>query len=313
MQPQKMKKKNFEYRKVFFLIMILAILLPLGCHKTELDQISDANTELLVKLKEFNESYSINNIGNSNLKSAQGFWSKVGDAVVVSGADLIGAAGGALAVKELAVAAGLATGGTGAAVVMGAGAVIAGGGASVTAYRGLKSANMSNSISEVYSENLNIIYPAKYKDLAHCGYNHNKEVFSVLHGDSSYSYLKSGTLNNDDQTIFECSEWKSIVEEINSSVNQYKLSKNTDELIESIESKSLITNETSLVLKIFFDIYNQIEQSEHVEDIINFYIESISTTQCLTEEEKISLVCSFSVASESIFLWLNQYYDESAN
>lgn len=308
-----MNKKNFKISKIFSLFLILAVLLHPGCQKAEIDETPDASTVLITKLREFNESYSTNNIGQDNLKSAQGFWSTVGDALVVSGADLIGAAAGAVAVKELAVAAGVATGGTGAAVVMGAGAVIAGGGASVAAYRELKSANMSNIISGVYSGNLNIVYPDKYKDLANCGYNHNKEVFSILNGDLSYSYLKSGTLNNDDQKIFESSEWQSIIEEINSSVNDYKLSKNTDELIESLENKSLITNETSLVLNIFFDIYNQIEQSEHVEDIINFYIESISTAQCLSEDEKISLICSFSVASESLFLWLNQYSNEASN
>ncbi len=308
-----MNRKKFEISKIFSLFLILAILLPFGCQKNEINETPDASTILLTKLQEFNESYSINNIGQSNLKSAQGFWKALGDALVVSGADLIGAAAGAVAVKEIAVVAGLATGGTGAAVVIGAGAVIAGGGASVTAYRTLKSANMSNNISEVYSGNLNIIYPSKYKDLASCGYNHNKEVFSILNGNSSYSYLKSGKLNNDDQTIFESNEWQSVIKEIDSSVNEYKISKNTSELIESLEDKSLLTEETSLVLKIFFDIYNQIEQSAHVEDIINFYIESISSTECLSEKEKTALICSFSVASESLFLWLNQYNDEATN
>lgn len=308
-----MNRNKFEFNKIFRLFLILAVLLPFGCKKTEINETPNTNTVLLAKLQEFNESYSTNNIGQDNLKSTKGFWSAIGDALVVSGADLIGAAAGAVAVKEVAAIAGLATGGTGALVVIGAGAIIAGGGASVAAFRELKSANMSNGMSKVYSGNLNIIYPDKYKDLANCGYNHNKEVFSILNGDSSYSYLKSVTLNNDDQTIFESSEWQSIIEEINNSVNEYRVSKNSGELIESLANKSLITKETSLILNIFFEIYNQIGQSKHVEDIINFYIESISTAQCLSEEDKVSLICSFSVASESLFLWLNQYSDEAAN
>ncbi len=47
---------------------------------------------------------------------------------------------------------------------------------------------------------------------------------------------------------------------INSSVNDYKLSKNTSEFTKSLENKSFITNKTSLVLNVFFDIYNQVEQ-----------------------------------------------------
>lgn len=172
-----MNKRNFQINKIFSLFLILSVLLPFGCQKAEINETPDASTVLLTKLQEFNESYSTNNIGQGNLKSAQGFWSTVGDALVVSGADLIGAAAGAVAVKELAVAAGVATGGTGAAVVMGTGAVIAGGGASVAAYRELKSANMSNSISEVYSGNLNIVYPNKYKDLANCGLIITKKYF----------------------------------------------------------------------------------------------------------------------------------------
>lgn len=48
-------------------------------------------------------------------------------------------------------------------------------------------------------------------------------------------------------------------------------------------------------------------------DIINFYIESIASTEYLNEEEKEALICSFSVASESLFLWLNQYNNETSN
>lgn len=308
-----MNKINSKIGKIIVLMLVLSILIPIGCQKEELSEAPSASRDLLLKLQDFNELYKLNNMGQNDIISTKGFWSTIGDALVVSGADLLGAAAGAVAVKEIAIVAGLATGGTGAAVVMGTGAVIAGGGASVAAYRGLKSASMSHNISTLYFGNLSIKYPVKYEILADCGYNHNKEVFSILNGTSSDSYIKSSTFESNGQSIFESSEWQSVIQKIEYFVDEYKLSKNTTKLIESLKKKSLITDEISLVLNIFFDIYTLVEQNAHVEDIINFYIESIATADCLNETEKVALICSFSVASESIFLWLNQYNDEAGN
>ncbi len=60
------------------------------------------------------------------------------------------------------------------------------------------------------------------------------------------------------------------------------------------------------ISNIFYDIYNEIQNSDNIKDIINFYIDTIANSNVLTKEDKIALIVAFSVASESPFYWSTQ-------
>lgn len=308
-----MNKISIGFKKILALALMFSVIVQIGCkeEKNEIEHTETAN--LFYNLQEFNKQYFRNNIKQIKLKSSQKFWSSIADALVVSGADLIGAAAGAVAVKDLAAVAGLATGGTGAAVVISAGAIIAGGGASVTAYRELKSANMPKRFSELYLGNLNIKYPQKYIDYKDCGLNHNKEVYAIMNDIPDSRHLKSAELNDTTKAGFKSPEWQQMICHIEESVLEYKVDKNAAELARSFEEKSLISDNMSKVLLLFNDIFEHVKCEKHVEDIINYYMNSVSNAQCLREKEKVALICSFSVASESLILWLNQYQNEKTD
>ena len=71
-------------------------------------------------------AYNKAKIKPSYAEKCSGFWNCLGHVTKVAGADLIGAAAGVKAVKEVATVLNVATGGTGGTAVVVAGGVIAG-------------------------------------------------------------------------------------------------------------------------------------------------------------------------------------------
>lgn len=287
-------KKLKCYAIILGVVSIIGLTFLMSCQKKEIP----TSPDLLENLKQFNTTYQANHFSNSSESSSKGFWSALGDALIVAGADIVGAGAGVVLVKEAAAVAGLATGGTGAAVVAGTAAVISGGGASVAASRALKSG------TSLSFGNLNINYPQDYTHLSNCGINHNIEVYNIMTKGSSYFCNNSNAKSENDE-IFNSEEWNLFMDELLQLIGEYRQNENIDDLIVSLKMESKISPKMANVFELFFEIFNQIREDKNVEEIVEFYMNTIATSDYLDSTEKEALVASFSVASESIYYWLN--------
>src|SRR5690625_8035016 len=97
------------------------------------DAVIASNGTLIDELESFNYSFLNSKSPNEGDYSAKGFWDKFKKGIAIAGADLVGAGAGAAAVKEIALGLSIGTGGTGGAIVIGAGAVMGGGSGSILA------------------------------------------------------------------------------------------------------------------------------------------------------------------------------------
>jgi len=297
------------------MIIFFCVSSILSCSNEENTELNDINkTEFFNELKAFNSNYQLNVIDKQQSQTTFsktdddndecGFWCTVGQVVVVAGADLGGAAAGVKAVGGIATGLNIATGGTAGTAVAVAGGVIGGGAASILAADKLsdekKTANKFG--KKLYIKNLNIIYPKKYSYLSEVGKMHNEEVFNHYNNFSKKMYK-----NSDFEIIENSKEWKNAISKIENSVNNYVENDfKKEELTSSLSRQGLITEDIQNVLNVFYTIYNSSQQEKNIEDIVNFYINAISSTNILSEGDKEALIVAFSVASESPFYWLNQ-------
>lgn len=263
-------------------------------------QTSDLLTKeaFVADLSKFYDAYHDTIISEEEQPSTRGFWSTVGDVLDVAGADIAGA--GAKAVQVVAAGIGAATGGTGYAVTTIVAAGIAGAGASVGAGRALR-ALPSNPMDPCYSH-LSIKYPEKHAEFEKAGKVHN-DFLSELSSTSlrtnlpEHSKTEEELLNNEEFMAKSHLISKIISEKINSEGG-------IGEVLDALNKESLITDKQHLVYDYFFDIYNDARKMVHIEDIVNFYINTIASTEYLSEEDKAILISSFSVASQSPSFWL---------
>lgn len=303
MKNSKMKQLNCN--KYFIFTLVLFTIIISGCSDNELKKDLNDKTKLLSTLKEFNKNYLIetNEIGSNN--SNKGFWASVGKALTVAGADVVSAGAGIYAGKEIIAVTGMATGGTGAAAVAIGCGVVAGAGGSVAAYNSTKEAQIMN---QLFLSSYDITYPINFKYLSNFGENHNKELFAILNNYDSLCYIYS--LPENEVEVFKTVEWNDFTLQLNNSIIIYTNTSDINSLINSSYSSGIITSNMKDIYMLFFEVFNTIECDENVEDIVNFYIQEISNDPSLTLVEKESLIASFSVASESIYLWLNQLSNE---
>lgn len=285
-----------------------------NCEKNDstLD-INKIDNEFINTLESFNINYQEKGIGQHTTtlyenKDIHGkvacsrCWGGFLDFLTVAGADIVGAGAGAFAVKEVAAGVGIATGGVGGAVVIAGGAAIAGAGASVAANRELnKPANKSNSDYKLHIENLNIVYPEDFNYLSNCGKEHNIRVYAIKNNKN----VKSKTYSENDE-IYNSKEWQELMTKIEEKSRIYRESGDINELLSLLKEDSLISDNSSVIFELFFNIYNKSENSHNIEDITNFYIESVANEPSLSLKDKEALIAAFSVASESPYYWANQ-------
>lgn len=305
--------KLFKIMTILFCASIL-----LSCSNEENVELNEnLKTEFFNELKSFNTDYQINiidkQIKNENLalKEDCGFLCTLAKVVVVAGADLAGAAVG---VKAVAVIAG-GTAGTGVGTPLAAGLVVGGavvGGASASIIAGVKvseaksqktSKKSNNSFGKkLFIKNLDINYPLEFSYLKKTGELHNVELYNHFNG-----FSRKNSKSAEFESMEETKEWKETITKTEKIINNYVSNNfNTDNLTKSLFDEGLISEDIQNVLNIFYDIYNNIENSDNVKDINNFYINAISNSKVLSKEDKTALIVSFSVASESPFYWSNQ-------
>ena len=243
--------------------------------------------------------------GNSSGESS-GFWHCLCDALEVAGADITGAGAGAWASKEIAAGVGLATGGTGAAVVSATCACIAGAGASIATARSLSPDSIGLGINLHLTKpaiaNLDIEYPERYKYLKDVGKAHNIRVNDLMLGkrDAGISKYKNPIIEN----VLNSNRMKALNRGIKSIVVKYvNGGLKSAQLTSSMYEEGYITENMESVYHLFFNIYNHSANKTHIRDIVNYYITSVAKTDALSEGEREALIASFSVASESPFLW----------
>ena len=267
---------------------------------------STISDKFILKLKGFNNEYQ-SNLGyhpHGQVKCSD-CWGGFMNFLAVAGSDIAGAGAGAAAVKEIAAGVGVATGGTGAAVIVGGAAVVAGAGASVVAYNALPKSSSRLPVKR-FTKKLDIKFPVNYIEFNSIGAGHNECVYKMMNDkfDDGQEYYKS---SEDFDKIQNTLAWQEVIEKINVvSLNYAQEDYNIEALVEKYKTTELITPNMEVVFRHFFEIYNRSENSHNIEDIVNFYIEAISSESTLSETEKQALLSSFSVASESPFFWANQ-------
>lgn len=293
--------------KIIALISFIGILC--SCNKDESTQNFSYEPErnnFIEELTSFNTSYArvidstYSTLAATSTKGWSEFWDKVGDALIVAGADIVGAGAGAASVQGIATAVGVATAGTGYVIVTCAAGAIAGAGASVEAYR-----LINPSVEEVQSHtgNLSIHYPIEYSALSNTGKIHNKYAVAVYNNTLDIKNI-SDTV---ERKLLQNKEFEAIrLHTINYFSNYNGTLENLIDIIGNLERDKFISKNMADVYKLFFNIYCKSITRDNIEDIINKYIDSIASAAFLTENEKSALISSFSVASESPCLWYNQ-------
>ena len=260
---------------------------------------TNAQIEFLEELQAFNDSYEKVIDRDDRMPNTRGFWSAVGDVLVVAGADVMGAGGGAKAVQAIAAGVGVATGGTGYAIVTGVAAGIAGAGSSIAAGRALRAISDQN-MRPCYS-GLSIHYPSEYVDLEYAGRLHNTLISDMLspglRSTYSPSAVESELLSN--EYFMKTSE--QIAEIISVNIHETNgILKTLDDL----EKQGFINKDQHMVFSFFFDIYNESKKLKHIEDIVNYYISAIAKTGVQNDSDKVVLISAFSVASQSPSFWI---------
>lgn len=294
-------------------ILLLVLLVTLSCSHEGAENTPEANglvteespittnaqIEFLEELQAFNDSYEKVIDRDDRMPNTRGFWSAVGDVLVVAGADVMGAGGGAKAVQAIAAGVGVATGGTGYAIVTGVAAGIAGAGSSIAAGRALRAISDQN-MRPCYS-GLSIHYPSEYVDLEYAGRLHNTLISDMLspglRSTYSPSAVESELLSN--EYFMKTSE--QIAEIISVNIHE------TDGILKTLddlEKQGFINKDQHMVFSFFFDIYNESKKLKHIEDIVNYYISAIAKTEVLNDSDKVVLISAFSVASQSPSFWI---------
>ncbi|GAA4273527.1 hypothetical protein U6A24_18850 [Aquimarina gracilis] len=327
--------KKYISKSVSIMILSLFVLGHTSCEKEEVkDEPSQNSQELLLsKLNSFNKNYQQNVIDKQpkqdlDLDKGCGFWCKFGKVVVVAGADIVGAGAGAKAVQGVAAGVGLATGGTGYAVTVGVAATITGAAASIAA---ADKVNQSIALApEEFGETLTISdaqpLPADFLILNDVGTNHNELIANYyknieplklksFNGNSLSTYeallpqtntLVSAEYLEQSSQILESPEFIALNNDIQNSVEKYVDGEfNMDSFIQDLSNKNHINEEMASIFEYFFDIYNNSENVNNVNDIADFYIEAVNSSN-LSQSDKEALISAFSVATQSPTFWSNQ-------
>lgn len=275
---------------VFLLISTTGII---SCKKqVELKPVKESlNSRLLT----FNNNLPV----VSSKANCSGFWDCLGYAASIAGADIAGAAAGGVGVAELAGAVGVATGGTGAVVVIVGGAVITGAGASYAA--GLESDPRFDRDNLSYG-NLNIHVPAEFVELSNVGEDHNTVIHNYFVKSGNIDDYKKNLFTPEQLAVFNSSSFTNMTNSINDASRRYVQNDfDVKTLTSDLVNAKTITTNMKDVLDLFLDRYVRVGSFQEIESLVNFYISEVSRSQSLTKIEKQSLICSFLVASESPF------------
>jgi hypothetical protein len=284
-------------------LLLLFTLIVASCSKKQTEtRPSQPNTaELLNNLSSFNKS-KINSRG-ATLRACSGFWSCLGQAAKVAGADIAGVASGVVAVKEIAGAFGLATGGTGAAVVMITGGAIAGAGAS---YAAAFTAVADTPTVHKYG-NLTI-NAQQFTYLSPIGVDHNTVIHdNFYYGAPLQEFYNVKGLSDIEKKVVESPAMSTVKAKLRTAGEEYT-STNFDfgKLTQRLQNDGLINPEIKNVLDLFMEVYTTSENEEQMTATINYYISEVANSG-LHDDDKEALVAAFVVASQSPFYFLDNF------
>jgi len=293
---------NIKLSLLKFSTLALSIFLISSCSNNEQEVVTASadNTLLLKNLSDFNNSYEHN---QAALKCS-GFWECLGDVVVVAGADIAGAAGGVVAVKEAALVLGATTGGTGGVVLVVGAGVVVGAGTSIVAARSLDS---SKRLASASHGTLKITLPTDYFYLQNVGIDHNNVLQNNFFNDEPIDkYYSSLKLTADQIKIMDSEYMKEAnkkLEVISSNYVKNKFDYKT--MTQEMKDQKLLTADMKDILDLFLEKYVSCSEDQEIESTVNFYIKEVSASK-LTEIEKQGLLASFMVASESPYYWMGK-------
>ncbi|HOF16433.1 MAG TPA: hypothetical protein PLF32_05825 [Bacteroidales bacterium] len=291
-------------RKIYLMVLLTlsVIIINNGCTKEKeydncnlKNELIELNKKIYSKMDQNPEQKSWESIKNKISNAAN----QIGKACAVAGADLVSAGAGAMAVKEIAIAAGVATGGSGAAVVVSVGAAIAGvGGSYATGKEVYKSTPPSSGNSSISGA---FVYDES-------GPIHNELLFEKYNDeniDMVQWYYNRRSIPTTIDTVFYLSEWNQFTNFVTNSALIYATSEcDIDALIISYQNSGYITNNMVDVYNSFFEIFITIDDFTSLNILVNDYVNYVQNSTFLNEDEKNALLISFSVAEYSPYFWM---------
>lgn len=290
-------------------VLIASIFFFAACSKeNEPIENSATNEDLIISLKNYNEQ------NRKYTPKCDGFWDCATRIVAVAGSDVMGAVGGAVAVKEAAISLNLVSGGTVGTGVLIGGAVVGGATGSAVAYQALpkaeKEAKETKSILPTNPKD--IIIPGGYSDFKDVGNNHNYLLFISYKGiegtdiDSLLvdDYIVDRKVDAITSKALKSSEFK-VKQNLMEQFSQRYTASGFD--FESLTSEylkaSLITSDQKQVLDLFITAVKN-GGEERLNSTIEYYISTVDKSS-LSTFEKQSLISGFLVMSQSYYYWKN--------
>jgi hypothetical protein len=292
------------FKKIIMGCLLSGVILT-SCSKNTADVNASASkrltkAELYADLKAFNAVHAVK-------PECDGFWGCLGKVAAVAGADIMGACGGVVAVKEAAAAVGIATGGTGAIVTMAAAGAIVGGGASYSAAKTLASA--AKPARENYSH-MGLDIPLKYDGLRDVGIKHNAAMYDVYFGGQGVTadyYIGTLGVPTSYMPVINSDIYQGRMEIAKNIGRDYVLSGfNYEFLTNEAYSERLITDDMRQVLLSFMEAYGT---GANIQSVIDHYISVVDQSE-LTETERQALIAGFIVGSESPYVFYNNIIEE---
>lgn len=295
-------------------VIVIFTTIFLACQKNEhTTPIPTHNKNLHKELSQLN--FIITQQTNHNLvrKEGSSFWNNakrignvIGKACAIAGSDITGAAAGVVATSKISTAVGIATGGTGSAIVSGAAAVICGVGASYATGKAL-----CNNVINITSNDSTCFRSWDYQEI---GQKHNLCLYHK-NIDTNYNIsafvLSSNTIPTE---LFYTEEWSSFILELQTYSTIYVEEElSISELMNLYLYNEYLSPNTYEVLLSFFNVFLYIDDLTDIDYVIESYTNFIENTNNLSYIEKQALFSALAVANYSPFYWISAITENTDN
>jgi hypothetical protein len=264
-----------------------------------------ASDEFIKSLNKFNDNFQ----SSDKTPKALGFWSSFSHALFVGAADVVGAGGGIAAGKEIIGAVGLATGGSGAAVVT---VICAASGAAVASISANDMVKKSSASTNKWNNNPLPSFPDQFVTMYNIGVIHNDYISKVSYGGISQNdWISLQYSSADDRkmatTALNHTIFNSLIKNQYQPIVNYSGSLDYLSLTKSYKDLRYISPNVEVVLNEFLEVYLRINNEQDLTAIENFYISKVTDkSNGLSDDERMSLLASISVGHHSLEYWYNQ-------
>lgn len=317
--------KNLSY--IFTLILFLGLVT--SCSSYE-DNALNKNAQSVAvedvrstftELKQFNDSLLL------NIPQARWSWKNMGRAPAVAGADIMGAAAGVAANKELITIVGGATGGSGAVAAAAVAGTICGAGASYVAYCetaytvSIESLSVKQIMEKIPVGSFQTPTPTTPlpSPSAKCGIIHNvtlKNIISpaddvpAISTSNNYNYVASELAKGNLDENKVSSTYNKIISSLTPAIQD---NFNYNKALDDMKTQGIISENLCKAYELFLEVYRNYPQNQdNIDFIINKYLSVIKSSTEFSEDEKDCLYLGLSVAPENPGFWAEQM-NESTN